>query len=35
MPLAAFPEPGDIGVGVDVIEKLGIKYYVAEDNVRG
>jgi hypothetical protein len=34
MPLTAFPELGDIGVGVDVTEKLGVIYYVAEDNAR-
>jgi len=34
MPLASFPELGDIDVGVDVTEKLGIVYYVAEDNAR-
>ncbi len=34
MPLASFPELGDIDVGVDVTEKLGVVYYVPEDNAR-
>ena len=34
MPLTSFPELGDIDVGVDVTEKLGVIYYVAEDNAR-
>src|SRR5574344_970597 len=34
MPLSSFPELGDIAVGIDVTEKLGIIYYVAEDNAR-
>lgn len=34
MPLKLFPELGDAEVGTDVTEKLGITYYVAEDNER-
>lgn len=34
MPLVSFPELGNIEIGVDVTEKLGIIYYVAEDNAR-
>jgi hypothetical protein len=34
MPLSSFPELGDIAVGIDVTEKLGIIYYAAEDNAR-
>lgn len=34
MPLSDFPELGDIPVDTDVTEKLGVKYYVPEDNVR-
>lgn len=34
MPLTAFPELGNLDIGVDVTDKLGIVYYVAEDNAR-
>ena len=34
MPISQFPELGDIGIGEDVTERLGVEYYVAEDNVR-
>ena len=34
MPLASFPELGNLDIGVDVTDKLGIVYYVAEDNAR-
>lgn len=32
LPLKDFPELGDIGLNVDVTEKLGVKYYEPEDN---
>ena len=34
MPLSMFPELGDLEVGTDVTETLGITYYVPEDNKR-
>ena len=34
MPLTMFPELGDLEVGTDVTETLGITYYVPEDNKR-
>lgn len=34
MPLSIFPELGDLEVGTDVTETLGITYYVPEDNKR-
>lgn len=34
LPLANFPELGDINIGVDVTEKLGITYSNIEDNTR-
>ncbi len=34
MPLRLFPELGDADVGTDVSARLGVTYYVAEDNVR-
>lgn len=34
MPLTVFPELGDPELGTDVTEKLGVKYYVPEDNTR-
>ena len=34
MPLSTFPELGDLEVGTDVTETLGITYYVPEDNKR-
>lgn len=34
MPLAVFPELGDLDVGTDVTKKLNVKYYEPEDNAR-
>jgi hypothetical protein len=34
MPLSLFPELGNADINTDVTEKLGITYYVAEDNAR-
>lgn len=34
MPASTFPELGDPEIGTDVTEKLGVRYYVEEDNKR-